>query len=84
MLVVLTLIEIVALIVILAIYLTIVSRHLRSIASTLAKVTFGVRAVEQQLEVIGPGVGRVNQILEETASALPGIAEKAERLADGR
>ncbi|HVM35330.1 MAG TPA: hypothetical protein VM784_08305 [Actinomycetota bacterium] len=84
MLMFLTILEIVALVVVLAIYLSLVSKHLRSIAATLAKVTFGVRAVEQQLNVIGPGVGKVNQILEETAGALPGIAEKAERLAAKR
>lgn len=80
----LTIIEILALVIVLAIYLTLVSKHLRSIAATLAKVTFGVRAVEQQVGVIGPGVGRVNQLLQETASALPGVADKAERLAAKR
>ena len=83
-LVILTILEVVALVVVLAIYLTLVSRHLRSIASSLAKVTFGVRAVEQQVSVIGPGVGKVNETLEDIAGALPGIAENAERLAAGR
>lgn len=81
LLIVLTVVEIVALVVVLAIYLAQVAKHLRSIGASLAKVTFGVRAVERQVSVIGPGVGKVNQTLEEIAGALPGIAEKAERLA---
>lgn len=81
-LVTLTVIEIVALVVVLAFSLVGVARHLRSIADTLAKITFGVRAVEQQVGVIGPGVTKVNQTLEEIAGALPGIAAKAEQLAD--
>ncbi len=50
-----TVIEIVALVAVLALYLIAVARHLRSIADTLAKITFGVRAVEQQVGVVGPG-----------------------------
>lgn len=82
LLVTLTVIEIVALVVVLAIYLIALARHFRSIANTLAKLTFGVRAVEQQVGVIGPGVTKVNQTLEEIAGALPAIAEKAERVAN--
>lgn len=80
----LTVVEILLLVVVLAIYLIIVARQLRSIAANLAKVTFGVRAVEQQCAVIGPGVTRVNSILRDVAGALPGIADKAERVAAGR
>lgn len=82
LLVTLTVIEIVLLVVVLAGYLVAISRHFRSIADTLAKITFGVRAVEQQVGVVGPGVTKVNQTLEEIAGALPGIAEKAEKLAN--
>lgn len=81
MLITLTVVEIVALVVVLAIYLIKVARHLRSIADTLAKVTFGVRAVESQVGVVGPGVTKINKTLEEIAAALPGVAGKAEKLA---
>lgn len=81
-LVTLTVIEIVALVGVLAFYLVAIARHLRSVADTMAKITFGVRAVEQQVGVIGPGVTKVNQTLEEIAGALPGIAAKAEQVAD--
>ncbi len=81
LLVTLTVIEIVILVGVLAVYLILVAKHLRSIRATLAKITFGVRAVEQQVGVVGPGVTKVNQTLEEIAGALPGIAAKAENLA---
>lgn len=82
LLVVFTVVEIVALVVVLALYLVVVAHHVRSIADTLAKITFGVRAVEQQVGVVGPGVTKVNQTLEEIAAALPGIAAKAETVAN--
>lgn len=82
LLITLTVIEIVALVVVLAAYLIAVARRLRSIADTLAKITFGVRAVEAQVGVIGPGVTKVNQTLGEIAGALPGIAAKAEQVAN--
>lgn len=80
-LVTLTVIEIVALVVVLAIYVPIITRGLRSISANLAKVVFGVRAVEEQVSNIGPYVGRANQTLSEVARALPGVASKAEALA---
>lgn len=83
-LVTLTVLEIVALVLALAVYLVLISKHLRSIASTLAKVTFGVRAVEQQVSTIGPGVGQINSTLEEIARVLPGLAQKADSLAARR
>lgn len=82
LLVTLTVIEIVALVAVLAFFLILIARHLRSVADSLAKITFGVRAVEQQVSVVGPGVTKVNQTLEEIAGALPGIAAKAEAVAD--
>jgi uncharacterized protein YoxC len=81
LLVTLTVLEILALVIVLAIFLVKITRHLRSTADTLAKVTFGVRAVESQVGVVGPGVTKVNQTLEEIVGALPGIAGKAENIA---
>lgn len=77
----LSVIEIVLLVVVLALYLIAVSARLRSISATLAKVTFGVRAVEEQVS-IGPRVNELNRMLREVADQdLPRIAEKAERAA---
>lgn len=81
LLVVLTVIEIVALVAVLAVYVVLVTRRLRSVAGNLARVAFGVRAVETQVKVIEPAALRVNAALQDMSAALPGIAQKAERLA---
>ncbi len=81
LLVTLTVIEIVALVVVLGGFLVVIAGHLRSISATLAKVTFGVRAVDSQCAVIGPGVTQLNGTLGQLNSALPGLAAEAERLA---
>ncbi len=78
---ILTILEIAGLVVVLAIYLTTISRLLNSISSNLARITFGVRAVETQCAVIGPAVDRINGNLSETANALNQAAIAAERLA---
>ena len=78
---ILTVLEIAGLVVVLAIYLTTISRLLNSISSNLARITFGVRAVETQCAVIGPAVDRINGNLAETANALNQAAIAAERLA---
>ncbi len=57
---VLTIVEIAGLVIVLAIYLTTIARLLNSISSNLARITFGVRAVETQCAVIGPAVDRIN------------------------
>lgn len=80
LLVTLTVIEIVSLVLVLAFFLAKISRLLRSIAATLAKVTFGVRAVDQQCANIAPAVTQVNRGLQDISNALPGIASKAETL----
>lgn len=81
LLVTLTVLEILALVAVLGGFLVVIASHLRSISATLAKVTFGVRAVDQQCAVIGPGVTALNRTLGEIASALPQLANEAERLA---
>jgi hypothetical protein len=78
---ILTVVEIAGLVVVLAIYLTAISRLLNSISANLARITFGVRAVETQCAVIGPAVDRINGNLSETANALNQAAVAAERLA---
>lgn len=83
-LVTVTVIEIVLLVLVLAVFLILITRGLRRISDTLGRVAFGVRAVEQQASKIGPGVAQLNGTLEQIASALPGIAAKAENLAGRR
>lgn len=77
----LTILEIAGLVIVLAIYLSTVARLLNSISANLARVTFGVRAVETQCAVIGPAVDRINGNLADTAGGLTDAAASAERLA---
>ena len=77
----LTVFEIVLLIGTLAFFLNVVARQLNSISATLAKITFGVRAVETQCLVIGPAADRINANLAEIARGLDEAASRAGRLA---
>lgn len=80
MLVVLTVIEAVVVVGVLATYLTLLHRKLASVCTYLGKIAFGIRAVESQTGSIGPSVLRINKTLREINGALPVIAAKAERL----
>ncbi len=82
LLIALTVLEILLIIAVLAVYLSAIARRLESVAASLAKVAFGMRAIESQTASIGPSVTRLNEELEAIVGALPGIAQKAERLAD--
>jgi methyl-accepting chemotaxis protein len=76
-------VEVLALVVILALYLLVVASQLRSIASKLAEIAFGARAVERQLRAVRSNVGHVNWALEEISETLPGVVDKAERAGRG-
>ncbi len=76
-----TVFEIVLIVVTLAYFLNRVAAQLVHITKTLAKVTFGVRAVETQCAVIGPAADRINANLTEAAGGLEKAAVLAERLA---
>ncbi len=78
---ILSLVEIVALILVLATYLTVIGNQLRSISANLARITFGVRAVETMCAVIGPAVERINGNLADVSQNLTAAAAEAERLA---
>lgn len=79
LLVILTVVEIVIALGVVVVYLTLISRHLESIAANLGKVAFGVRAIESQTAAIGPAVTWLNAELEAITGALPTLAELAER-----
>jgi len=83
-LVILTVTEVLLLVIVLALYLIVLTKRLRTIGDTLGTVAFGVRAVESQVSQIQPGARRVNRVLDEIGGALPGVADKAERLAERR
>ena len=77
---VLSIIEIAMLVGVLATYLTVIGNQLRSISNTLAKITYGVRAVETMCAVIGPAVDRINGNLQDVAENLQAAAVEAEKL----
>ena len=83
-LVILTVVEVVIVLGVLAIYLVLIDRHLRVISAYLGKLAFGVRAVETQTNPIGPSVLRINATLREIDAALRPIAEKAKQAAQAR
>ena len=80
LLIVLSVLEIVIVIAALAFYLRRIAESLRASSQNLAKVTYGVRAIETQCASIGPSVVKVNEQLRTIAGALDGLATKAERL----
>lgn len=79
--IVLSVVEIVLLVLVLALFLNKVANQLDSISRTLAKVAFGVRAVETMCLAIGPGARKLNSTLTEVAGGLEAAATRAERLA---
>lgn len=81
LLILLTVAEIVALVVVLAVYLLSIAGQLRSIVATLQEVTWGARAVERQLLAAAPNVANLNWALKEIAAVVPHAADAAEKLA---
>ena len=75
-LIIATLIEVLLVIAVLAVYLVVIARTLRSVSRTLGLITFGVRAIEKQTEPIGPVLREVNSALEQTVQALEQAANR--------
>ena len=81
LLVILTVIEIVALVVVLALFVILITRRLRSLAKTLGQVSGGaIGAIQGDVFLVGAGAAILNKKLNAIASMLPAIAEKAESL----
>ena len=74
-LIVVTLVEVAAVVVVLALYLIAIAAKLRKVSTTLGLITFGVRAIEKQTEPIGPVVGDINGALEQVAAALDEVSK---------
>jgi hypothetical protein len=81
LLIVVSVVEIVALVVVLAFFLIIISRLLRNIANTLAEVTWGARAVERQLRAVDGNIKQINAGLTDIRDVAPGLVEMAEEYA---
>jgi len=82
LLVTLTIVEIVLVVVVLVYYLLRIAASLRRTSALLGKVSFGVRAIETQTEVIGPSVTTVNGQLRTIADALADLTGLATAAAD--
>jgi hypothetical protein len=81
LLVTFTVIEIVALVVVLALFVILITQRLRAIAHVLAQVSGGiVRAIQGDVFLVGAGAAILNRKLNAIAGLLPAIAEKAESL----
>ncbi len=86
LLVILTVVEIVALVIVLALFLIVITRRLRSLANTLKQVSGGtmggvIRAIQGDVFLVGAGSAILNRKLNAIAGALPAITEKAESVA---
>jgi hypothetical protein len=77
----LTVLEIVLLVGVLATFLNIVAKQLNRISANLARIAWGVRAVETMCGVIGPAVDRINGNLVDVNNDLTRAAAAAETLA---
>ncbi len=81
LLVILTVVEIAALVVVLALFVILITRRLRSLANTLGQVSGGtIRAIQGDVCLVGAGAAILNRKLNAIGGALPAIAEKAESL----
>ncbi len=78
LLVVLTVAEILLVVGALAVYLVLIARSLHTTVRALAKLSFGVRAIETQCEPIGVSVPRINERLADVARAFDRLAGTAE------
>ena len=77
----LSVLEIALLVGTLATFLNIVAKQLNRISANLARIAWGVRAVETMCGVIGPAVDRINGNLVDVNNDLTRAAAAAERLA---
>jgi uncharacterized protein YoxC len=75
LLIVLTLVEVLLVVIVLATYLIAIAATLRKVSHPLGLVTFGVRAIERQTEPIGPHLKDINGALEQVAEALDEVAK---------
>jgi hypothetical protein len=82
-LITLSVLEIVALVAVLAFFLLVLTKLLRHVASNLAQVSAGVGAIEGHLTILG-AVPVVNENLDTIAGALPVVARTANAKAKRR
>lgn len=79
--VVLSVVEVLALVGVLLFFLRRIDALLVHIQGNLGRIAEGVAAVEGHCEIIGPGAEEINRLLGEAAAGLTRAAEEAEALA---
>jgi hypothetical protein len=81
LLVTLTVVEIVVLVIVLALFVILITRQLRAIANAIGQLSGGIiNAIQGDVCLVGAGAAILNKKLNAIAGALPAIAEKAESL----
>lgn len=85
-LVALTVVEIVALVVVLALFVDVITSRLRSIADALGQVSGenmggDIRRIQANVCLVGAGSALLNRRLDAVASVMPALAERAESMA---
>ena len=83
LLIVLTVVEVVLVVVVLGVYLVKIAESLRATIRYLAKVSFGVRAIETQCQTLGPSLTAINGQLEAIAGELAHLEQLAARRVPG-
>ncbi len=81
LLIVLSVVEIVALVAVLALFLIAIGTTARSIAGHLAVLKSDLQEVDRHVGAIEPAAAQINRPLDDIVEALPLIAEKAEAIA---
>jgi len=77
----LSVVEVLALVGVLLLFLRRIDKLLAHIQNNLGRIAEGVAAVESHCEVIGPGAVEINRLLGQAAAGLTRAAEDAEALA---
>lgn len=81
LLVSLTVVEIVGLVAVLALFLIAIAARLRSIDANLERLGAGLEHVDTHVAAIAPTAAQINEPLNDIVVALPSIAGRAEYLA---
>ncbi|MDQ6776895.1 MAG: hypothetical protein M3071_11930 [Actinomycetota bacterium] len=83
LLILLSVLVIVALVAVLAVFLLVIAGQLRGIVAILQEVSWGARAVERQIKAAPENISKVNWALGQIAATISSAADKAERASIG-
>lgn len=82
LLVTLTVVEIVAFLAVLALFIILITRRLRSIAKALEQASGGnITSIQSNVLLLGAGAAFLNRKLDAIATVTPAMAEKADSMA---